>query len=161
MSSETVLVYAVDKPHHQMPICIQPKSDLQQHHQLGSTTTVPDMRLCNQCRVIFDTPNDLIYHQLSTHPTAFCVLCQKMLSTKSKWKRHVNSVHGFGQIYKCPFCDKSGHREDIIYNHVWNTHKVLPCRECKGTFPSRDELDEHKASAHGYPPSKWTTVKPR
>ena len=150
MGTETVVVYAVDNPHHHEPICIEPKMNLDQHHQQISTVQhVPE---CSQCSKVFDTAHDLIHHQLTAHPTTFCVLCQKTLSTKSKWKRHVNSVHGFGQIYNCPFCNKSGHREDIIYNHIWNTHKMLSCRECKDTFSTRDDLDKHKVYAHGYSP---------
>ena len=125
-------------------ICIEPSPKLEPRHHLNPVGP----HICDQCNSLFDATTNLIQHQLSTHPTTFCVLCQKKLSSKTKWKRHVNSVHGFGQVFKCPFCDKTGYREDLIFTHIMTTHKVFPCKDCKQAFPSKNTLDEHKAIAH-------------
>ena len=139
------MMYSLAKQEQRVLICIEPESNL--GPQLN--VVAAGMHECDQCHVVFDTPNDLISHQLSTHSTLFCVLCQKKLSTKNKWKRHVNSVHGFGRVYSCWLCEKTAYREDMIYNHVWSAHKVIPCKECKATFPTRGELDQHKINTHG------------
>lgn len=162
MDSKPLTVYVSEANEHQ-GICIKPEmvteqsliqSDLKplsQHHlpalqrqRRYLNPMGPDV--CYHCNTFFHTPTDLIHHQLAKHATTFCVLCQKEFSARTKWRRHVNSVHGFGKIVTCPYCDKSGYRQDLIFNHIMNTHNLFPCRECKQTFPSKDELEEHKKS---------------
>ena len=120
-----------------------------QHHPSKSQPTKRNVNpvgphVCDQCNTMFLTANELIHHQLSKHPTTLCILCQKEFSSNSKWKRHVDSVHGFGQIFTCPFCDKRGYREDLIFIHIMNMHNMFPCRECKQMFPSKYKMDSHK-----------------
>ena len=154
------MVYVSETNEHQLicmepqmatkPSLVQPDSKpLPKHHlqrlqrQRRHMNTIGPY-VCDQCNTLFNTATDLVQHQLSKHPTTLCILCQKEFSSKPKWRRHVNSVHGFGKSVNCPFCEKSGYREDLIFSHIVNTHKMFPCRECKQTFPSKDILEDHK-----------------
>ncbi len=59
---------------------------------------IPAQITCDQCGGTFETPDDVLAHQLATHATTFCVLCLKSFSKKNKWRRHVNCVHGYGKV---------------------------------------------------------------
>ena len=146
MDSKPLTMYVSDANEHQR-ICIEPEmvtkqpliqSDLKplphhlptlQRQRRYLNPMGPDV--CYHCNTFFHSPTDLIHHQLAKHATTFCILFQKEFSARTKWRRHVNSVHGFGKIVTCPYCDKSGYRQDLIFNHIMNTHNLFPCRECK------------------------------
>ena len=108
----------------------------------------PQVTQCDQCQLLFDSPEEVINHQLANHTTQFCVLCKKTFSSKSKWKRHVNCVHGFGKVFKCYHCPKAAYKEEVILKHMAFKHRVYVCLVCKNGFNSKGDLEEHMTCAH-------------
>jgi RNase P subunit RPR2 len=47
-----------------------------------------------------------------------CYICQKVLSTKTNLKRHVNSVHNNLRPFSCPHCCQTFHLKQHLKQHL-------------------------------------------
>lgn len=111
-------------------------------------------------------PYDLKRHIKERHqcPHEDCV--EKVFSTPTERKRHLEKEHEYDFLYKCGSCGVNGFtRREKLKKHIKDLHRIttesqwstLQCREdpcyvgefCGGTwFLSQSQLDEHLRSDH-------------
>ncbi|WP_330925525.1 C2H2-type zinc finger protein [Candidatus Sororendozoicomonas aggregata] len=81
-----------------------------------------------------------------------CTLCNRKLSRKDAFRRHMQIHAGADQKFKCPHCDKLFYRTDRYRIHVRNHtgERPFPCLHpgCGKAFTTNRDLIQHRAQVH-------------
>ena len=127
-------------------LCNEPMSvaDLREHilqvHVSGT-------HLCDMCRQVFDSKEDLSEHMEAAHTGNTCNTCNKTFSTKQHLRIHIHDEH-LGKTKRCPDCQKNLPLANF-YRHIKEVHRKQrkPCPHCDKHFPMSN-LSHHIRAVH-------------
>ena len=83
-------------------------------------------RKCNDCNKILSSSSNLKTHVDNIHfkkQLLSCDMCDKNLKTKHHLQRHVRAVHEGQKLFKCENCDKGFSQKQKLIQHISNNHK--------------------------------------
>jgi hypothetical protein len=88
---------------------------------------------CSICIKIFPTKSKLKRHYDSVHKKIKhkCELCDAYLNTKDSLKNHISTVHEKKNIKKCDMCDKTYINKTSLQLHIESFHKKITNAECR------------------------------
>lgn len=117
--------------------------------QQYDSRTAPTYFMCEICGRVFDKKKYLYTHKnVHTRQKNYtCAVCNKHLASRLALKNHEH-IHAGLMPYRCQFCGKEFRSSSNLKRHV-RIHdgqeecKLLHCEECKETFLTNEDLDEH------------------
>ena len=132
-------------------------------------------KMCQSCGKLYNCNRDLKSHESvctagntktkkKTHKYA-CSHCHKKLTTKSKLKKHINTMHENREkievkprrevSLECEICSKKFKSSRNLKQHLKSIHfppkeqrQEEGCTECDMKFPSKEMLNEHLVIVH-------------
>jgi KRAB domain-containing zinc finger protein len=122
-------------------------------HGEGISEENVDLRTCNHCSKVFNTPYQLKVHVTCVHATDLpfsCSQCEKKFPTKAYLDTHNRQAHTSKEVqYKCETCDslyatKNGLQVHVTTKHVAEEEKQYAvCELCGKKFTRPGELRRH------------------
>ena len=82
--------------------------------------------------------------------TFTCSECGKSFSTRSRCKRHIQSIHTKARPYACQFCNKR-FKEKIhckMHERIHTDERPHACRFCHKKFITGNRLRDHEVNVH-------------
>ena len=125
---------------------------------------------CNVCNKKYKTELNLIKHQQKVHNIGIvindenkdnkCFICNnnKCYSSKSKLKRHMDTIHNKNEEVICNLCDKKLVSKDSLNSHIKTVHNKstsVECNLCNKIFTTNGSLEIHIKTVH----NKSTSVE--
>jgi len=79
-----------------------------------------------------------------------CSICNKILSSRGKLKRHINTVHYKLEKCTCDICNKEFAHKGSLNIHIKSVHNRVGvvCQECGKTVTSNSNLKRHIDAVH-------------
>ena len=117
---------------------------------LTTKSLIPTQNLVSKSYSNSDNPNDVTEEPKKKHPFQ-CDICDKLFSSKSNLKKHIDTIHLKLKSHKCEECGKTFNQKGNLKYHVNSVHlKIKPykCEECWKTFGSEQDLKRHKDAVH-------------
>jgi hypothetical protein len=124
--------------------------------------------VCNVCDKSYKTEKGLSNHMKNEHNIFIevlskydkftdkennkkCVSCDKIYSSISKLKRHIDIIHYNSEKVNCNLCNLELNSKDSLRSHIKLVHEkanVVKCKLCEKTFVSNGSLTLHIKNVH-------------
>lgn len=104
---------------------------------------------CTKCFSKFSNMESLQQHIYTTHPRYICNICQKVISTKKNYKRHLKEHNS--RSYSCDLCIKNFKRLEHLNRHMIISHSKnkFKCNSCGKLIRRKDTYYKHLKTVHG------------
>ncbi len=111
-----------------------------------------------------DSASDVSLNSSVGGSDATCHICNKVLSTKASYKRHMN-FHRNIYPHRCSVCNKGFAVKGDLRGHeaTHTNEKEFPCPGCERVFAYKKNLQMHMRKKHniGSPMESWPKEEPR